>query len=234
MTRTATSILLGADAPRVLTVPMIAAALAHKRKRVARGTLFKWIRAQTENDALRPVTRGLYINQMACPLPSAAEAASHIRSGAIVSLQTVLGDAGVTNSYSDIVTSVLPIRAGNASSSRPVLADKIEFRFHAMPVRLLDDRAGALEDRMHFDVLYPRATTEKALLDWIYLGASPRTKLSGPPLDIDLQRLDAARLTRLSKRMNLASELKDYLARKRKYDGDPNVRANAPVGTMRV
>ena len=86
---------------------------------------------------------------------------------------------------------------------------------------------------MDFDVLYPRATSEKALLDWIYLGASPRTKLSGPPLDIDLDRLDTARLTRLSRRMNLASELKDYLARKRKYDRDPDVRANAPVGMMR-
>jgi hypothetical protein len=212
---------------------MIAAALAHRRKRVARNTLFAWIRAQTESGAFRPVTRGLYLNQMARPLPSVAEAAGHVRSGAIVSLQTVLGDAGVTNSYSDIVTSVLPIRAGNASSSRPVLADKLEFRFHAMPVRLLDDRAGALEDRMDLDVLYPRATPEKSLLDWIYLGASPRTKLSGPPLDIDLESLDIARLTRLSKHMNLASELKDYLVRKRKYDADPNVRANASVGMLR-
>lgn len=232
MTRTATSILLGADAPRVLTVPMIAAALAHKRKRVARGTLFRWIRAQTESGALRPVTRGLYLNQMARPLPSVAEAAGYVRSGAIVSLQTVLGDAGITNSYSDIVTSVLPIRAGSASSSRPVLAHAVEFRFHAMPVRLLDDQAGALEDRMDLDVLYPRATSEKALLDWIYLGASPRTKLSGLPLDIDLERLDTARLTCLAKRMNLASELKAYLARKRKYDRDPDVQANASEAMM--
>jgi len=233
VTRTATSILLGADAPRVLTVPMIAAALAHKRKKAARGTLFRWIRAQTENGTLRPVTRGLYINQMARPLPSAAEAAGYVRSGAIVSLQTVLGDAGVTNSYSDIITSVLPIRSGSASSSRPVLADKIEFRFHAMPVRLLDDQAGALEDRMDLNVLYARATPEKALLDWIYLGASPRTKVSGPPLDIDLDRLNRPRLARLSKHMGLSSELKNYLARKRQYDKDPDVQANASVGVMR-
>lgn len=233
MTRTPTSILLGADAPRVVTVPMIAAALAHKRKRAARGTLFKWIRAQTESGALRPVTRGLYINQMARPLPAAAEAAGYVRSGAIVSLQSVLGDAGVTNSYSDIITSVVPIRAGSAPSSRPVVADNIEFRFHAMPARLLDERAGPLEDRMDLYVLYARATPEKALLDWIYLGASPRTKLSGPPLDIDLGRLNKTKLARLAKHMGMSSELKNYLARKRKYDEDRDVQANDSL-EMRV
>lgn len=227
MTRTATPILLGADAPRVLTVPMITAALTHKRRRPARGTVFRWIRVQTENGGLRPVTRGLYLNQLARPLPTIAEAAGYIRSGAIVSLQIVLGDAGITNNYSDIVTSVLPIRAGNASSSRKVIAGKAEFRFHAMPVRLLNEDAGALEDRMDLDVTYARATPEKALLDWIYLGASPRTHLSGPPLDIDIDRIDSAKLTRLATRMNLKSELKSYLIRKRKYDRSPDVMANA-------
>lgn len=229
MTRTATSILLGAEAPRALTVPMIAAALAHKRRRPARGTVFRWIRTQLDSGGLRPVTRGLYLNQLARPLPSIAEAAGYIRSGAIVSLQTVLGDAGITNNYSDIVTSVLPIRAGNASSSRTVIAGKAEFRFHAMPVRLLNEVAGALEDRMDLDVTYARATLEKALLDWIYLGASPRTRLSGPPLDIDIDRIDGGRLSRLATRMNLKSELKSYLLRKRKYDRSPDVMANAPV-----
>lgn len=232
MTQTAMSILLGAEAPRVLTVPMIAAALANKRRRVARGTLFRWIRAQTENGALRPVTRGLYLNQLARPLPAIAEAAGYVRSGAIVSLQTVLGDAGITNSYSDIVTSVLPIRSGNASSSRPVRAGNAEFRFHAMPVRFLDENAGALEDRMDFDVQYARATPEKALLDWIYLGASRRTRVAGPPLDIELDLLNQPRLLRMAKRMDLAGELKAYVTRKRKYDRSPDVLANAPVGAM--
>lgn len=231
MTRTATPILLGAEAPRVLTVPMIAAVLAHKRRRAARGTVFRWIRAQLDSGALRPVTRGLYLNLLARPLPTIAEAAGYVRSGAIVSLQSVLGDAGITNSYSDIVTSVLPIRAGHASSSRTVIADKAEFRFHAMPVRLLNEEAGALEDRMDLDATYARATPEKALLDWIYLGASPRTRLSGPPLDIDIDPIDSAKLTRLATRMNLKSELKSYRTRKRKYDRSPDVIANAPVGS---
>ncbi len=212
-----------------MTVPMIAAAFADRRKKAARNTVFKWIRDQTEAGVLRPVTRGLYLNQLARPQPTAAEAASFVRSGAVVSLQTVLGDAGITNSYSDIVTSVLPVQGRVAQSSRSVVANGIEYRFHAMPARLLDDEAGDLEDRMDLDVLYPRATPEKALLDWIYLGDSPRTRLAHPPLDIDLERVDRRRLKRLAGRMKLSKQLDEYLARKHKYDRDPSVRANAPV-----
>jgi hypothetical protein len=216
-----------------MTVPMIAAAFADRRKKAARNTVFKWIRDQTDAGVLRPVTRGLYLNQLARHQPTAAEAASFVRSGAIVSLQTVLGDAGITNSYSDIVTSVLPVRGRVAQSSRPVVASGIEYRFHAMPVRLLDDEAGDPEDRMDLDVLYPRASPEKALLDWIYLGDSPRTKLAPPPLDIDVQRLNKRRLNRLADRMKLSRHLEEYLARKRKYDRDPSVRANTSVTTQR-
>lgn len=227
MTRRTTPILLGADAPRVLTVPMIAAALADKRRPAARGTLFRWIRGQTEIGALRPVTRGLYLNRLAQPAPVLAEAAGHVRSGAIVSLQTVLGEAGITNNYPDIVTAVLPIREGIAQSSRPVMANSAEFRFHAMPARLLEERAGRSTYRLDADATYPRATAEKALLDWIYLGASRWTRLAGPPLDIDSDLLDLRRLTRLAKQMELESELNAYLDSKRRYDRAADVRANA-------
>jgi len=145
----------------------------------------------------------------------------------VVSLQTVLGDAFVSNNYSDIVTCVVPIRDGVAASSRPVKAERIEFRFHAMPIRFLDERAGALEDRLDLDVAYARATPEKALLDWIYLGASPRTKLSGPPLDIELDKLNMPRLRRLAKAMGLGIAIAGYLSRKTTYDNDPDVQANA-------
>lgn len=227
MTHSPMPILLGAEAPRVVTVPMLAAAWANGRSLPARGTLFHWLREQRENGVLRPVTRGLYLNQLAQPRPEAAEAAAYVRTGAVVSLQTVLGDAAVTNNYADIVTCVVPIRDGVAPSSRPVKTERIEFRFHAMPARLLDERAGSLEDRFDLDVSYARATPEKALLDWIYLGASPRTRLSGPPLDIDLDRLHKPRLRRLSKAMGLTAQLEAYLSRKSTHDKDPDVQANA-------
>jgi len=212
-----------------MTVPMVAAAFAHRRRRAARNTVFRWLREQTDAGVLRPVTRGLYLNQLARPQPTAAEAAGFIRSGAVVSLQTVLGEAGVTNSYSDIVTSVVPLRGRVAPSSRRVIANGIEYRFHAMPLRLMDEEAGAFEDRLDLDALYPRASPEKALLDWIYLGNSPRTKLASPPLDVDLTRLDMRRLRRLADRMGLSTPLREYLTRRRQYNEDPSVRANAPA-----
>jgi hypothetical protein len=213
-----TPILLGAEAPRVLTVPMIAAVLADRRKVPARHTVFKWIREQVAAGMLRPVTRGLYLNLLASPRPSAADAAASIRGSAVVSLQTVLGDAGVTNNYSDIVTSVVSHGVGHRPSVRPVKAGRMEFRFHALPDRLTDARAGALEDRFDPEAKHPRATLEKALLDWIYLGESPRTKIAGPPLDTDLDRIDKRRLRRLAKAMDLIQPLNTYLERKRIHD----------------
>jgi hypothetical protein len=102
-----------------------------------------------------------------------------------------------------------------------------------MPARLLDDATGDLQDRMDLEVLYPHATTEKALLDWIYLGDSPRTKLASPPLDIDLERVDKRRLKHLTDRMKLAEKLYEYLVRKKKYDRDLSVRANASITKRR-
>src|SRR5258708_39892347 len=79
---------------------MIAAVLANRRKLPARNTLFRWIREQAESGALRPVTRGLYINQLARPLPTAADAAGFVRGGAIRGPQTRFGEAGGTQNYS--------------------------------------------------------------------------------------------------------------------------------------
>lgn len=227
MSRPPTSILLGAEAPRVLTIPMLAAVLSDRRKPPARNTLFRWVREQIASGVLRPMTRGLYLNQLAAPRPTAAEAAGFIRTGAIVSLQAVLGDAGITNNFPDVVTSVVPHERGHVSSVRPVKAADIEFRFHSMPARLLDDRAGRLEDRMDSEVRYSRATPEKALLDWLYLGESRYSKIAGPPLDIEIERLNGPRLRRLARSMECVEQLKAWQARKKQYDLALDMRENA-------
>ncbi|MGA7539051.1 MAG: hypothetical protein WBW93_09805 [Steroidobacteraceae bacterium] len=218
--------MLDAEAPRVLTIPMLAAVLSDRRKLPARNTLFRWVREQVASGVLRPISRGLYLNQLAAPRPTAAEAAGFIRTGAIVSLQTVLGEAGITNNFPDVVTSVVPHERGHVPSVRPVKAADVEFRFHSMPARLLDDRAGRLEDRMDLEVKYPRATPEKALLDWLYLGESAYSRIAGPPLDVERERLGGSRLRRLAHSMELTEQLRVWQARKKKYDHDPDVRGN--------
>jgi len=73
---------------------MIAVVLANRRKLPARNTLFRWIREQTLSGALRPVTRGLYLNQLATPRPTAADAAGFVHGGAIVMPADRVGRGG--------------------------------------------------------------------------------------------------------------------------------------------
>jgi hypothetical protein len=42
-------------------------------------SIFRWLRDRVESGVLRPMTRGLYLNQLAAPRPLAAEAAGFIR-----------------------------------------------------------------------------------------------------------------------------------------------------------
>ena len=46
----------------------------------------------------------------------------------------------------------------------------------------------------------PGATAEKAFHDWLYLGSSKYSKITGPPLDVEVARLDAARLRYVTER----------------------------------
>jgi hypothetical protein len=60
---------------------------------------------------------------------------------------------------------------------------------------------------------YRRATPEAALLHWLYLSNSPRSNLSVPPLDVDLDALDRGRLRRLSREMNVNELLEEWRLR---------------------
>jgi hypothetical protein len=81
-----------------------------------------------------------------------------------------------------------------------------------MPRHIL--QAGKAEDRLesanHFD--HVRATPEKALIDWLYLGLSSRSKRTMPPrADIDIDLLDKRKLRRLASSAHLRSELEGWL-----------------------
>lgn len=71
------------------------------------------IRAQ----ALRRVTQGTYLNRLALPPAELYEAAPVIRTGAVLSLNSVLGELGVINNPSCIVTCICRLRSKSARSS---------------------------------------------------------------------------------------------------------------------
>jgi hypothetical protein len=86
-------------------------------------------------------------------------------------------------------------------------------QFFGLPRRILEagDPGDRLEPLAKLD--HVRATPEKALLDWLYLARSPRSRRTLPPKgDIDLELLDRARLRRLGRALGLASALEAWLA----------------------
>lgn len=194
------------DAPGVVAL----GALARMTDRLAGNTvpattLHHWIRRCLARQRLQRVQKGLYVNAFRSPPGRPMEAAGHLRRDAVISLQTALAEFGLLNNPPQIVTAVVPIDSDGFLPSLGTVKTSVGvFLFRGVPRRILE--AGEAEDRLdlvgHPD--FPCATAEKALLDWLYLAATPRSNL-GPPhgLDLDIGQLDKRRLNRLSKTMQL-------------------------------
>ncbi|WP_241420103.1 hypothetical protein [Acidiphilium multivorum] len=198
-------------APRVFSRRDIEEYLSAGGITLSESGYLRLVNSLAEAGCLRPVNRRIYLNQVASPPGFPDEAAQWLEAGAIISLQRVLGVHGILNNPSGFVTAVVPISPGG---TQPGLGhrhtDAGTFVFRGIPVGIL--YAGEEEDRLEalnrpFPGRMPIATPEKALIDWIYLGASPRSKMHPPPIhDIDLETLDRERLDRLAKAAGPAVE----------------------------
>jgi predicted DNA-binding protein (UPF0251 family) len=179
---------------------------------ISRPTVERWIQEAVAAKRLHRVARGLFLNRLIAPPAQLCEAAVWLRPGAVISLQTVLGDSGVWNNYTDWVTAVVPLssRYTTPSLGRVETAGGT-FVFRGVPERVLE--SGAERDRLVAGVDYRRATPEAALLHWLYLSSSPRSRMSAPPLDLDLGALDSKRLKRLASAMHLDTNLTNWRAR---------------------
>ena len=221
--------LLAFDAPHVVTTQDLEACLrVSAGARPSAATLTRWVRALTATGALQPVTRGVYLNRLAGPAVHPAEAAQYLRRGAVVSLAWVLERSGALNNFGDTVTCVLPQVPGMAPpkvGERDTTAGP--FRFYAMPDRLTAAGSARIDDVQDLHYSYPRATPERALLDWIYLGASVRSRLPPPPLDLQLRGMSQSRLARLAQAMGIAAQLRDWHARWSAREQASDVRENA-------
>lgn len=226
--------LLSLGAPHVVTTQDLESYVrVSAGTRPSPATLTRWVRALTETGALQQVSRGIYLNRLAGPAVHPAEAAQYIRRGAVASLAWVLERSGALNNFGDTVTCVVPQVPGMAPpkvGERDTVAGP--FRFYAMPDRLIKAGSTRLEDVQDLRYSYPRATPERALLDWIYLGASVRSRLPLPPLDIQLRGMSQSRLTRLAKAMGVEEEWRRWHAgwRAREEAGDVKDNASAALG----
>ena len=220
--------LMDTETPAVLTTAMIEMiATAGLEVPPSRPGFQRWLSDLSDSRKLRPVIKGVYLNRLAHRDVSPAAAAHLIRARSIVSLAWVLEQAGLTNNFGDTITCVIPT---DPSWSRPQISDRktqaATFRFFAMPAHLTDERAGSLADIRDLRFDYVRAPPEKALLDWIYLGASERSRMTRPPFDLEIEPLNRARLKRMSQRMGIAGLLADWLEQRCAYQADPDVRDN--------
>ncbi len=76
----------------------------------ALGSLFQFRSGKLRcANRLQRVVRGLYLNDLINPPAQLSEAAVWLRPGAVISLQTVLGDSGVWNNYTALMTVVVPL-----------------------------------------------------------------------------------------------------------------------------
>ncbi|TAM76563.1 MAG: hypothetical protein EPN46_08390 [Candidimonas sp.] len=138
------------------------------------------------------------------------------------------------NNHGDTYTCIIPTEP---SWTTPSLAIRDvpgigRFRFFALRVDLMDEAVSKQEDVFDLRFHYRRATSEKALMDWIYLGHSHRSTLRPPPLDIEVERLNLPRLKRLSRGMGMVAQWENWWSTWRAYQEDPSVIANAPASEV--
>jgi hypothetical protein len=223
----------GEHAPRVLTASSLNSLLRSTLGIASPRALNDARRTLVVQRVLTRVTRGLYLNNRCIPRVVPAEAAPYLRAGAVVSLQYVLGEAGVLNNPTAVVTAVVPLPKRSKAVPRTgvVATSAARFRFHGMPERFFNLLPTDLNDHRQLKP-YPCATPERALMDWIYLGLSPRAALTPPPLELDLSDLDIRRLRRVARYFHLEDELQALLARIAEYSESPNVKeqANTSLG----
>jgi hypothetical protein len=197
------------QALRVLDKPSIIGLAQHLHPEISEPSVERWIQEAVRAKRLQRVVRGLYLNRLLTPPAQLCEAAVWLRPGAVISLQTALGDSGVWNNYTAWVTVVVPF---SSRYTRPSLG-RVEtaagtFVFRGLPESVLE--AGHEEDRLVPGITYRRATPEAALLHWLYLSNSPHSHMSEPPRDLDLDALAAGKLRRLSAAMELTDALEAW------------------------
>ncbi|MFK4706001.1 hypothetical protein ABIC83_002840 [Roseateles asaccharophilus] len=182
--------------------------------------------------ALRKVSGGVYLNRRATPPAEMDEIAGSLRSGAVISLLSVLGKSGFLNNIADeMVTAVVPTSATKRPNLGLVTTSQGD-RFHFFG---LAERFFPSNDEERFEMLRPGSPCptfrpEAALLHWLHLAAMNRSKLTAPPVDVDMDVLDQELLGKLAEKWALGGELMAWRARAEglHFGAEPEMAAVAP------
>lgn len=205
----ALALLKNNDAPRVFSPTSLKEYFKENALEVSRPSITLYMQSWNDGSFIKKVKHGVYLNLRATPEPSLEEAAPWVREGAIVSLQTVLGQSGVLNNPTDWVTCVY------AHSKNPNNLN-LECEGGTFKFTSINDKALPSPDEDWYKEAYEpyssnlTATPEKALLDWIYLGTHAYQWSLPPAHDIDWEELNEERLNLLADKMGLKEALVEF------------------------
>jgi len=207
-------LLESSQALRVCTTEDLAGVVRRVRPRASADTIHSAIEGLMQAAALQKVSRGLYLNRRSRPAVEIAEAAQHIRQGAVVSLESVLGECGFLNNPPAIVTAVVPQKPDYVPNVGPVkTSGGLVFRFNALPLRFFPSSEGEKRLMLQAGRPYPVAKPEVAALHWLRLALSPRSPMRVPPQDVDFSVLDSELLKELAWRWELSRALEEWQQR---------------------
>ena len=196
----------------------------------SRPTFDRWIREAVQAGKLEKVRAGIFVNAAGNASVSVAAAAGFVRRSAVPSLSWVLEQNWILNNFGDVITCTVPMAPGlQVPNVSAVQTHYGTFQFRALPWRLHDLDSLPVADWRDNRYAHPRATPEKALCDWLYLGQSPRSSLRPPPLDLEYEKFNKAKLRRIVRAMGIAEAFNAWLQKKHQYDQDPEVRANTSL-----
>ena len=218
--------LAGPGVPRIFTAAQFHEFVQRYRAGATALTSREVSQQMTTAGALRRVSSGVFLNRRASPPAEVAEVASLIRSGAVISMHSVLGECGFLNNPSDVVTAVVPTSA----TKRPRLGEMStsagdRFQFFGVSEKFfpvsIQDRFELYQPGRFCDTFRPEA----ALLQWLHLSGMERSAMTAPPVDVDMSLLDSALLERLSRRWKLEGALEAWIAHAQKsnFGEEPEV-----------
>ncbi len=200
----------------------------------SRPTFERWISEAVQAGKLKKIRAGIFVNAAGNAGVSPAAAAGFIRRSAIPSLSWVLEQNWILNNFGDVMTCTVPMAPGlQVPNLSAVKTQHGTYQFRALPWRLQELDALPVEDWRDNRYAHPRATPEKAFCDWLYLGRSPRSSLRSPPLDLDYDKFNTARLRRIVGAMGIQEAFEHWLQKKHQYDQDPEVRENTSLRTTK-
>jgi hypothetical protein len=199
-------------APRTLSFEELQKAVQNCKPTATPATVRRLATA-LEGLALHKVKSGLWINMMTFPSASVGDVVGRIRNGAIVSLQTVLGDTGVANNFTEDFFCIIPRDPKSTTvprTSKVTLLDGTEIHFKSISKTVLDRASPA--DSLNPQFRYARATPEAALIHWIYLAAHDKSTMRMPDTQAILDNLDEERLFRLADAFQVTDKTREWIA----------------------